>query len=143
MTAYLVGPDMNDGSHTLAHAAPRIAILSLLLTCSTNLACGSKSQRPAPAEPPPVAKESCSLDVPTYESATKRLFKHYCLQCHRQGGAAGEDYDFERFETLFAQRRQIEGVLRNRVMPPNGLPQPTDSESALMIRWASCGAPRS
>ena len=133
------GPQRPNISHTI----PSNALLFVLFACWPIAACGSSPERLTLAGTPVATKESCSLDVPTYEAVTKPLLNHYCSQCHRAGGVAGEEHNFEQFETLFAQRRRLEGVLRNEAMPPRSVPLPTHSERAAMIRWATCGAPRS
>lgn len=99
--------------------------------------CGSSStevQRSSSA-----TNVTCSGPAPSYRTEVAPLFKQYCVKCHSPDGSAGDEHDFTRLEVLNAQRRRVKAVLEGSAMPPRGLPQPADSERALMIRWACSG----
>jgi hypothetical protein len=67
--------------------------------------------------------------------------KRYCLRCHAEGGDAGEDHDFTRYEVLHAQRTRFRAVIERGAMPPTDLPHPSPEERVRLSRWACLGAP--
>jgi uncharacterized membrane protein len=114
----------------------QMAVLGALLGAS---ACGPRSTEAAtPNTPAP----QCSGELPGYERAVRPLIEAHCVKCHSAGESAGEDHDFTQFETLHAQRRTVAAVLRSAAMPPPPAPGPMPDERALLVLWASCGAPK-
>jgi uncharacterized membrane protein len=114
----------------------KMAALAALFAAS---ACGPRSTE---AAIPSAPAAQCGGELPSYERAVRPLLEAHCAKCHRAGESAGEDHDFTHFDTLHAQRRSIAAVLRSGAMPPPPAPGPTPDERALLVRWASCGAPR-
>jgi uncharacterized membrane protein len=91
--------------------------------------------------PVAVPSRSCSGPPTTYVADVRPLLERRCFTCHANDGPAAEDHDFTRVEILRAQRRSLTDVVTARAMPPQGRPQLTDDEAALLLRWASCDAP--
>jgi len=112
------------------------------------LACGGPA-RPAENSRAPLAAATsktaetpglrCAGEPPSYERTIRPLIEQYCFECHARGGSATEEHDFERFETLFRQRRRVAAAVRAHAMPPNSAKQLLEAQRVLVVRWAGCG----
>lgn len=108
-----------------------------LLTGALVVACGGAAH-PAATTPVEQRQASCAGELPSFEREVRPLLEHYCFDCHARDGSATEEHNFEHFETLFAQRHRVERALVARAMPPSSASQPSESERALVARWAGC-----
>ena len=91
--------------------------------------------------------------VPDYTQDVAPLFKKYCAGCHNDGEREG-DFSLESFASLQkgagdgpvlagdAEASRMVRVLSggDPAMPPEGEPQPTEEEIALVRRWIDGGA---
>ena len=78
--------------------------------------------------------------APRFATKVQPLLKRYCHGCH--GGSDPQaDIDLARFaeypQVLDEMRlwKQVHDALRNREMPPEDKPQPTDDERELLTAW--------
>ena len=84
----------------------------------------------------------------TYEADGKPFVDKYCITCHTStmvyGQGEADDYDFDTVADIRLHGRHI---IKHAIdgaapaMPPEGLPQPDDTELAKMDEWFGCGAP--
>ena len=100
---------------------------------------GLPGRRASSAEPAltPIA---ANAPLPAFVKDVQPLLAKYCFECHRgekaKGGLAMDTFRDER--TVVGRPQVWKKVLDNlesELMPPEGQPQPTDDERALVIRW--------
>jgi hypothetical protein len=103
--------------------------------------CGRAARPAATDEPGAPFPASCAGELPSFAREVRPLVERYCFECHARGGSATEEHDFEHFDTLFAQRHRVAGVLTAHAMPPGSASQPSEPERAMLARWASCSRP--
>jgi hypothetical protein len=83
---------------------------------------------------------AANAPVPAFVKDVQPLLAKYCFECHRgEKAKAGLAFDAYRDERTAIGRAQVwEKVLdhlESGLMPPEGNPQPTDDERAVVIRW--------
>lgn len=92
------------------------------------------------ASEPALKPIAADAPVPAFVKDVQPLLAKYCAECH-QGDKAKGNLAFESFRDELAaigRRKVWEKVLdqlEDQVMPPQGKPQPTDAERALVVRW--------
>jgi uncharacterized membrane protein len=86
------------------------------------------------------APPKCEGSAPTYAADVRPVLERRCFVCHAGNGAAAEEHDFSREETLRAQRSALADDVAARSMPPPSRPQLTDAEANTLLRWARCAA---
>ena len=89
---------------------------------------------------PALAPIAANAPLPAFVKDVQPLLTKYCFECHRgekaKGGLAFDTFRDER--TAIGRPQAWEQVLDNLesgLMPPEGKPQPTNDERALVIRW--------
>jgi len=89
---------------------------------------------------PALAPIAANAPLPAFVEDVQPLLTKYCFECHRgekaKGGLAFDTFRDER--TAIGRPQTWEKVLDNLesgLMPPEGKPQPTNNERALVIRW--------
>jgi mono/diheme cytochrome c family protein len=86
------------------------------------------------------ADEKAPVDAAAYGTRIKPLLKQYCVSCHGNGNAnAGVNFDaygdlaaVQRDQAIW---RKVATRVRERTMPPAGLPQPTDAQREQLTAW--------
>jgi len=101
---------------------------------------GGLGEISARASEPVLKPVAADAPVPAFVKDVQPLLKKYCSECHQGAKAkAGLAFDVFRDERgALNQRRVWEKVLdqlESAAMPPEGKPQPTDDEQALILRW--------
>jgi len=112
---------------------------SLLVTAATLLALGPGGGY-APAAEPALAPVAANAPMPAFVQDVRPLLSTYCFECHKgdkaKGGLAFDAFRDERTAIGRPQAwEKVVGNLESGLMPPEGKPQPTDAERALIIRW--------
>ena len=93
----------------------------------------------APARSAPASAEHGDGAPPSYVAEVRPILESRCLECHSNGGEAGEEHDFTKLETVRAQRQRIAEEAAERAMPPSPKPPLTQAEADTLVRWAACG----
>jgi hypothetical protein len=96
-------------------------------------------RRAASAEPA-LAPIAANEPIPGFVKDVQPLLAQYCFECHQgekaKGGLAFDTFRDERTAIGSSQAwKKVLDNLESEMMPPDGKPQPTDAERALVIRW--------
>lgn len=92
--------------------------------------------------PPRSSSPQNSADQAGYEREIRPLLAQYCDSCHG-GEKPAEGIDLTRFKTVASiQRdqatwRKVLTQVRERTMPPKGMPQPSDAQRERLTEWLS------
>ena len=110
---------------------------------------------PPTEEPTPATS---ILDTNVYESAIQPIFDRVCIQCHKEskskgklrmdsyaelikGGESGDAYEPHDVDRSYLIERMLLPLDDDERMPPEGKPQHTDQELAILQWWIKIGAP--
>jgi uncharacterized membrane protein len=87
----------------------------------------------------------------TYQNFAADFFGRYCLRCHNEqligdvnrfDAPTGINFntlsDVRGFQARIRLRAGIQGDMPPKLLP---IPQPTDDERMMLIRWIDCGTP--
>ncbi len=115
------------------------ARLSLLVSAGASSLRGLSGHL-ALSDEPALAPIAAAAPLPAFVNDVQPLLTKYCIECHQgekaKGGLAFDTFRDER--TAISRQQTWENVLDNLesgLMPPDGKPQPTNVERALVIRW--------
>jgi len=108
-------------------------------------ACAAKSPERAVSAGSPVVEAACRVApaagcgdaAPSFASDVQPILKRRCLRCHSGDGAAAEEHDFSKLETLRAQRGQLKDAVLACAMPPRS--PLSDAEGHTLLQWVACG----
>ncbi|MBW3625493.1 MAG: DUF1592 domain-containing protein, partial [Armatimonadetes bacterium] len=124
MSSYLKAPRSSRLPLALS-----LASLLPVLTIGGGLAVSAdKGEKPAPTH------------QAAYEKEVKPLFKQFCEGCHGPSNAAG-GINLAKYATVTdlqkdqATWRKVLAQLRERSMPPRGLPKPTPQQNDHLVHW--------
>ena len=113
--------------------------LLLLVGIGASLSLGL-SDRHVFSDEPALVPIAANAPLPAFAKDVQPLLTKYCYECHQgdkaKGGLAFDTFRDER--TAIGRPQAWEKVVDNLesgLMPPEGKPQPTDAERALVIRW--------
>ncbi len=84
---------------------------------------------------------SCPAQPPSYAADISPLIATRCLQCHGPGGVAYPDRDFSSYTKVYAQRRNMLGMVYACKMPPPGATPLSVQELQDLLAWFVCNAP--
>jgi uncharacterized protein DUF1592/uncharacterized protein DUF1588/uncharacterized protein DUF1587/uncharacterized protein DUF1585/uncharacterized protein DUF1595 len=114
-----------------------LASVSIVLTAAVLLSAGTLRAQNSPAAP--------AQDSPV-ATAHRATLDKYCIGCHRGPTAfAGlhlDTLDTANFETNGAVWEKLARKLRNREMPPAGMPRPDDGTYNALVRYIETGRDR-
>jgi hypothetical protein len=85
--------------------------------------------------------QSCPAQPPSYASDIAPLIAARCLQCHGPGGVAYPSRDFTSYDKVYAQRRNMLGMIYACKMPPPGATPLAAQELQDLLAWFVCNAP--
>ncbi|HEY2253973.1 MAG TPA: DUF1587 domain-containing protein, partial [Planctomycetaceae bacterium] len=116
----------------------RTLLLLLIAAAARSWACFPDGR--ALSAEPALTPIAANAPLPAFVQEIQPLLTKYCFECHRgnkpKGGLAFDAFPDER--TAIGRRQTWEKVIENLqsgMMPPEGKPQPTDAERALVLRW--------
>jgi Protein of unknown function (DUF1592)/Protein of unknown function (DUF1588)/Protein of unknown function (DUF1587)/Protein of unknown function (DUF1595)/Protein of unknown function (DUF1585) len=78
--------------------------------------------------------------TPQLSTKVPTMFQQYCFQCHStafsQAGINLEQMTAQNsFDETFQQWERVRAALEQKIMPPKGMPQPSDTERSEAISW--------
>jgi hypothetical protein len=117
---------------------PRLIGLSLVLGAGLLLACGGD-------DPPPAPLVDCTMV--TAKKYSELTIWPLCVSCHSSAlsGAARMlapvGTNFDSYEAAKARAPFAASRVNLGQMPPAGSPQPSATQKAELIAWATCGTP--
>ena len=89
---------------------------------------------------PDAPARACAASAPTYWADVRPVLERRCFACHAGAGEAADEHDFAQIGVVRAQLVALVANVETRSMPPDGQPPLEDTEAALLLRWAACGA---
>jgi mono/diheme cytochrome c family protein len=93
-----------------------------------------------PVTPSPAPAQAADAEQKAYDEAMRPLLAQFCGNCHGPKKPPG-GVDVEKYHTVAEIRkdaaawRRILAQLRDRSMPPSGMPQPSDTQRAHLAAW--------
>ncbi len=118
----------------------RVRTVLLLCIAAIGAVSSAPGDRCALSAEPALTPVAANAPLPAFVQDVQPLLTKYCFECHRgdkaKGGLAFDAFRDER--TAIGRPQAWEKVLDNLesgLMPPEGKPQPTAAERALVIRW--------
>jgi mono/diheme cytochrome c family protein len=111
-------------------------IALVLLACIAAVAIAGKSRVIGSGQP----TDALAAAMPDVKADAKAIFQQYCFQCHgaavSKAGINLEQLSAQgAIDEHFQQWERVAAALEQKVMPPKGMPQPSDAERDQAISW--------